>query len=256
MSVLKGVFTSESVSEGHPERICDQGSDAVVDAFPTVDPHSRVGCETFIADQRAIVAGGFHTARVDEIVRAALRQLGYGDATQVEAADHTLAGALHALRYAHSYMRAECLLRLLDLDRSSDTWALVGENWSTCDNIMMHRTAFDIYLRARREEHGFPVVEAMDAGERTALSTLPEVVTVYRGCYSENMRGLSWSTDREVAAKFPTLNRYHRPRHPPLLVTGNVKRRNIAFLKLDRKEAEVVAPWRAVHIVHVDMLGR
>ena len=45
---LSNVFTSESVAEGHPDKIADQISDAILDAILTQDPHARVACETFV----------------------------------------------------------------------------------------------------------------------------------------------------------------------------------------------------------------
>ena len=74
-------FTSESVSEGHPDKVCDRISDAVLDAFLAEDPESRVACETFATTDRVIVGGevrgpGEVLERVEEIVRLA-------DATQV-----------------------------------------------------------------------------------------------------------------------------------------------------------------------------
>ena len=50
-------FTSESVSEGHPDKVCDQISDAVLDAFLNEDPNSRVACETMIKNNLVIIAG-------------------------------------------------------------------------------------------------------------------------------------------------------------------------------------------------------
>jgi S-adenosylmethionine synthetase len=51
------MFTSESVSEGHPDKMCDQISDAILDALLTEDPHSRVACETLVKTGMAVVAG-------------------------------------------------------------------------------------------------------------------------------------------------------------------------------------------------------
>lgn len=84
------LFTSESVSEGHPDKVADQISDAVLDAFLTLDPGARVACETFLADQWVIVAGEFKTADADlfkavesqteTLVRETLARIGYTDA--------------------------------------------------------------------------------------------------------------------------------------------------------------------------------
>lgn len=53
------LFTSEAVSEGHPDKLADQISDAVLDAFLARDPNARVACETLLADQFVVVAGEF-----------------------------------------------------------------------------------------------------------------------------------------------------------------------------------------------------
>ena len=57
MSRKNYVFTSESVSEGHPDKLCDRVSDAVLDAFLTQEANARVACETFATTGRVIVGG-------------------------------------------------------------------------------------------------------------------------------------------------------------------------------------------------------
>ena len=52
MSLNDFIFTSESVSEGHPDKVCDQISDAILDAFLAQDPKSRVACETLVTTNR------------------------------------------------------------------------------------------------------------------------------------------------------------------------------------------------------------
>jgi S-adenosylmethionine synthetase len=77
------VFTSESVAEGHPDKICDRISDAVVDAFLTADPHSRVGVETLTTTNQVILAGEVRgPEKVDknfreDIARHCIREIGY-----------------------------------------------------------------------------------------------------------------------------------------------------------------------------------
>ncbi|MFK5947499.1 MAG: methionine adenosyltransferase, partial [Methylococcales bacterium] len=74
------IFTSESVSEGHPDKVADQISDAVVDALLTQDPKSRVACETMVKTGMVILAGEITTdAWVDteELVRAVVCEIGY-----------------------------------------------------------------------------------------------------------------------------------------------------------------------------------
>ena len=77
------LFTSESVTEGHPDKIADQISDAVLDQALAADPHSRVACETMLTTGLALVAGEITTcAQLDipEIVRSTIREIGYTSA--------------------------------------------------------------------------------------------------------------------------------------------------------------------------------
>ena len=89
MSVRNGLFSSESVSEGHPDKLADRISDAVLDEFLRHDPSARVACETLLADQCVVVAGEFKTRNPDTfrtvreravaIVSDVLRDAGYRD---------------------------------------------------------------------------------------------------------------------------------------------------------------------------------
>ncbi len=74
------LFTSESVSEGHPDKVCDQISDAVLDALLAQDKHSRVACECFVTTGLALVGGEITTngyIEVQDIVRSVIRDIGY-----------------------------------------------------------------------------------------------------------------------------------------------------------------------------------
>lgn len=74
------LFTSESVSEGHPDKICDQISDAVLDAILTEDPEARVACESFCTTGLVIVGGEITTtsyAPISEIIRRKIYEIGY-----------------------------------------------------------------------------------------------------------------------------------------------------------------------------------
>jgi S-adenosylmethionine synthetase len=87
MTIRNGLFSSESVSEGHPDKLADRISDRILDAFLELDPHARVACETMLADQCVIVAGEFKTRNPDDfhvvcsqaesLVREVLRETGY-----------------------------------------------------------------------------------------------------------------------------------------------------------------------------------
>ena len=78
------VFTSESVTEGHPDKVADAISDAVLDAILTDDPNARVACETLVTTGLACVAGEITTTtyvHVPDIVRETIKRIGYTDAT-------------------------------------------------------------------------------------------------------------------------------------------------------------------------------
>ncbi|MCF7811360.1 methionine adenosyltransferase [bacterium] len=78
------LFTSESVTEGHPDKMADQISDAILDAMLTDDPFSRVACETFLTTGMALVGGEISTTTwvdIPTIVRNVIRDIGYIDAS-------------------------------------------------------------------------------------------------------------------------------------------------------------------------------
>lgn len=78
------LFTSESVTEGHPDKIADQISDAVLDAIFTDDPNGRVACETLVTTGLVVVAGEISTkvyVPISKIAREVIREIGYNDAT-------------------------------------------------------------------------------------------------------------------------------------------------------------------------------
>ena len=88
MLIDRGLFSSESVSAGHPDKLCDLISDAILDEFLALDPHARVACETCAHDDKIIIAGEFRTRRAEDfdavrdraasIARAKLKEVGYG----------------------------------------------------------------------------------------------------------------------------------------------------------------------------------
>jgi len=89
VTIRNGFFSSESVSEGHPDKLADRISDRILDAFLERDPLARVACETMLADQCVIVAGEFKTQHTEDfqavqsaaesLVREVLRDTGYSD---------------------------------------------------------------------------------------------------------------------------------------------------------------------------------
>jgi S-adenosylmethionine synthetase len=87
MSRQNYIFTSESVSEGHPDKVCDQISDAVLDAFLSEEPEARVACETFATTNRVVIGGEVglsdkarlaeYMNRIEDIARACIKDIGY-----------------------------------------------------------------------------------------------------------------------------------------------------------------------------------
>ncbi|MDP4033344.1 MAG: methionine adenosyltransferase [Pseudorhodobacter sp.] len=87
MSRKNYVFTSESVSEGHPDKLCDRISDAVLDAFLAQEPNARVACETFATTGRVVIGGEVglsdrdaleqNLGQIEAIVRGSVRDIGY-----------------------------------------------------------------------------------------------------------------------------------------------------------------------------------
>ncbi|MGA0924347.1 MAG: methionine adenosyltransferase, partial [Lutimaribacter sp.] len=81
------IFTSESVSEGHPDKVCDRISDAVLDAFIAEEPEARVACETFATTNRVVIGGEVglsdqaklteYMGRIDQIARDCIKDIGY-----------------------------------------------------------------------------------------------------------------------------------------------------------------------------------
>jgi len=87
MSRQNYIFTSESVSEGHPDKVCDRISDAVLDAFLAEEPEARVACETFATTNRVVIGGEVglsdrdklteYMGRIEQIARDCIRDIGY-----------------------------------------------------------------------------------------------------------------------------------------------------------------------------------
>ncbi len=78
--MAKKLFTSESVTEGHPDKVCDQISDAILDAIYTLDPNARVACETLVTTGLVLVSGEITTecyVDIPNVVRQTVREIGY-----------------------------------------------------------------------------------------------------------------------------------------------------------------------------------
>ena len=74
------LFSSESVTEGHPDKVSDQISDAILDAYLTLDPNSRVACETAVTTNYVLVFGEITSTGIvdiDKVVRETIKRIGY-----------------------------------------------------------------------------------------------------------------------------------------------------------------------------------
>ncbi len=99
LSADKILFTSESVTEGHPDKLCDQVSDAVLDEILANDPNARVACETATTTGTVIVAGEItttHYVDVPQLVRSVVKDIGYTDADY--GFDYQTCGVLSAIK--------------------------------------------------------------------------------------------------------------------------------------------------------------
>lgn len=138
------------------------------------------------------------------------------------------------LVFNESYGRLGQILSLCPMMEKKVWLRVLGEWWSGSDNIGEYRKELKSVLGAIG-----PIREMMEDHEQAAYNTLPEVITVYRGCGPANRIGASWSLDRKVAEKFPFLDRYRVSQ--PGLITGTVKKKNVLALKLDRDEQEIIS---------------
>ncbi len=92
------IFTSESVTEGHPDKMADQISDAILDDIIAKDPHARVACETLVSNGFCVIAGELKTSAyspMQDIVRKVVKEIGYTDATY--GFDHRSAAVLNGI---------------------------------------------------------------------------------------------------------------------------------------------------------------
>lgn len=168
----------------------------------------------------------------------------------------TLDEGREALRFCNSFNRLDTVTSLAWSMESHDWLTLLGENWSTCDNIAdcadeLEETPLGLLAPGSPDRF-----RLMDETELAAFERLPDEVVIWRGCYASNKWGLSWSLDREIAAKFPTLHRY-RQAGQPLLVKARIAKDQILALKLDRNEQEILTWWeRPRHVSTSHLRGQ
>lgn len=157
-------------------------------------------------------------------------------------------GWSNALLRCSSYERIPVLVYAAPYMAAADWLALLSDNWENCDNIGEHVVDLMSFTPLGDLTTDLAPLRShlMNEDERAALAALPDEVTVYRGCYALNKWGLSWTTDRAVAERFPTLHRY-RQDGQPLLVTARARKANILAVKGGRDEAEIIC-YRPKHV--------
>ncbi len=152
--------------------------------------------------------------------------------------DEVFAHLKKELDWGGSYERLPSMLEWAGFCDSGDWLQELGEQWTGFDNVGVHadELAEAVFMH---HEGGYPVGPMMDAKELAAYHDLPEILTIYRGCYGINKWGLCWSLDRSVAESFPFCLRYGGEGRP-LLVKATLHKSKVAALKLGRGEAEIV----------------
>jgi S-adenosylmethionine synthetase len=126
------LFTSESVSEGHPDKICDQISDAVLDAILAQDKHARVACESFVTTGLAFVGGEITTdayIEVQDIIREVIKDIGYTKAEyRFDAESCSVISSIHA--------QSPDIARGVDTGGAGDQGMMFGYATGETDELM------------------------------------------------------------------------------------------------------------------------
>jgi len=136
-----------------------------------------------------------------------------------------------------SYSRMEALLSARRHMQWQVFYKALGLIWTISDDIAKHRfVLYRVFANSTR----YQLDLMMRSKEMRTLRALPEIIPIYRGCYPNNRSGLSWSTDKEIAAGFTLQNRYKQPGQPRLLLESRIKREH-AVLMLERNEQEIIA---------------
>jgi hypothetical protein len=145
--------------------------------------------------------------------------------------------------YEDSYSRMEkvvSLYRTVPAYEKHWWWRLLGREWTSSDNVSRYGRFLTFrFLGAPKKR-----LHMMDREDREAYNSLPEVLTIYRGCYEINsMLGMSWTLDRDTAITFPFLNRYRRQGEQPLLLSCKVQKSDVVYLG-GRNEQEIIRTFR------------
>src|ERR1043166_4295944 len=131
------LFTSESVSEGHPDKVADQISDALIDNFLAFDPQSKVACETLVTTGQVVLAGEVKSHAyldVQEIAREVVRKIGYTKAEYMFEADSC--GILSAIHEQSSDINQGVDKKKKEEQGAGDQGMMFGYATNETDNYM------------------------------------------------------------------------------------------------------------------------
>lgn len=141
------------------------------------------------------------------------------------------------MRHHNSYTKLDALLSARKFMPWQVFYKTLGYIWNESDNIAKHKyVLYRIFANSTR----YQLSLLMDKKEKLALSQMPRIFTIYRGCYQNNRIGLSWTTDKEIAIGLTLRHRYQQTGKMRLLLKSEIKREN-AILLLSRNEFEIIA---------------
>ena len=131
------LFTSESVSEGHPDKLCDQISDALLDSFLAQDPESKVACETLTTTGLVVCAGEVKTnayVSIDDVAREVIKEVGY-DKSDYQF-DYKSCGILSAIHSQSADINRGVERANLEEQGAGDQGMMFGYACNEMDNYM------------------------------------------------------------------------------------------------------------------------
>jgi len=128
-------------------------------------------------------------------------------------------------------------------------WQVFLENWCNCDGLWPMRQIMLSTLR--RRVAALSPIKFLKPADRRFYDRLPDLVTVFRGCGRRRVRGLPWTTDRAVAAKFSRGGRFPQP-PDPVIACAEIAKADLFFVLADRKESEVILDPYSIKRLRLD----